>query len=584
MTESKDAIVESDPSLGNDPVAGGGRIAGQHAVSRLRGRVFEGLTLGATVFGIAAVTFLLAYVFNDALRPLSADPEWHLTYAVTLVVPTLGLAAYYYARDSDGGEVALASVGVPVVGLLVGGGLVVLFVEIVTPAEWFGLALGLVVGAGAVYAHRELRPTAALERLGVTLLAPTVAVVGVPSLSVDFTAATPFTGTELFAVAVSTPKFLPGIPELFLSSSLQPPGWFLLVTSVTLPVALAFGRAVAHRREDGRGLRETVTASVAVISVGALLVPLLPHSRLNAENWVVLATTVLVPTGFYLEGVLRRREGVGGLLFPVVLVGGALLGGVIVQSLGFAGPDPWLDWSFLTSPTSRTPEDAGIYPPLVGSILMLVVIVVAVFPVGVGAAIYLEEYAPNDGLAGRIVDLIEINIGNLAGVPSVVYGLLGLALFVKGMDLESGIVIVGGLTVGLLVLPIVIISAQEAIRAVPDSMRQASYGMGATKWQTTRNVVLPEALPGILTGTILALGRAIGETAPLLMIGAASSVRLAPDGFFAKFSAMPRQIFAWSSEFDPDFRFGVLAAGVVTLLMVLLLMNGTAILVRNRYQ
>jgi phosphate transport system permease protein len=115
-------------------------------------------------------------------------------------------------------------------------------------------------------------------------------------------------------------------------------------------------------------------------------------------------------------------------------------------------------------------------------------------------------------------------------------------------------------------------------------MRQASYGMGATKWQTTRNVVLPEALPGILTGTILALGRAIGETAPLLMIGAASSVRLAPDGFFAKFSAMPRQIFAWSSEFDPDFRFGVLAAGVVTLLMVLLLMNGTAILVRNRYQ
>jgi len=215
---------------------------------------------------------------------------------------------------------------------------------------------------------------------------------------------------------------------------------------------------------------------------------------------------------------------------------------------------------------------------------MLLVIVALVFPAGVGAAIYLEEYAPDSGPAGRLVSLVEINVGNLAGVPSVVYGLLGLALFVKGIGLETGIVLVGGLTVGLLVLPIVIISSMEAIRAVPDSLRQASDGMGATRWQTIRCVVLPQALPGILTGTILALGRAIGETAPLLMIGAAASVRLAPNGFFDKFSAMPRQIFAWSSEFDPDFRFGVLAAGVVTLLAVLLLLNGTAIVIRNKYQ
>jgi phosphate transport system permease protein len=595
MTESGDSMTGPDSVAGTDPVAGGESVAGgnplsgENAVSRLRGRIFEGLTLGATTFGIVAVTFLLAYVFQDALGPGSADPAWHVTYVLTLVVPTLALAAYCYVRDPDAGEVAIASVGIPVVGLLVGGGLVVLFVEIVTPAEWFGLALGLLVGAAAIRAHQQYRPTAALERLGVTLLAPTVAIVGIPSLSVDFTAATPFTGTELFTVAVSTPELLPGVPELVQSVSVQPPGWVLLVASVTMPAALAVGRVVARRREDGRGFRETVAASVGVVSTIAFLLtllplPLVPRVGLNAENWVVLATTTLIPCGVFLEGVVRRRDGISGLLLPVVLVGGALLGGVVVQSLGFAGPDPWLDWSFLTNPTSRTPEDAGIYPPLVGSVMMLVVIVVAAFPVGVGAAIYLEEYAPNDGFAGRLVDLIEINIGNLAGVPSVVYGLLGLSLFIKGMDLESGIVIVGGLTVGLLILPIIIISSQEAIRAVPDSMRQASYGMGATRWQTTRNVVLPEALPGILTGTILALGRAIGETAPLLMIGAASSVRLAPDGFFAKFSAMPRQIFAWSSEFDPDFRFGVLAAGVVTLLVVLLLMNGTAILVRNRYQ
>ena len=150
--------------------------------------------------------------------------------------------------------------------------------------------------------------------------------------------------------------------------------------------------------------------------------------------------------------------------------------------------------------------------------------------------------------------------------------------------MPTGAVMVGGLAIGILILPIVIISAQEAIRAVPDSHREAAYGMGATRWQTTRSVVLPQAIPGILTGTILAVGRAIGETAPLLMIGAASSVRLAPGGFFDQLPAMPRQIFAWSTNLEPEIRHGVLAAGVVTLLVVLLIMNGTAILIRNKYQ
>jgi len=150
--------------------------------------------------------------------------------------------------------------------------------------------------------------------------------------------------------------------------------------------------------------------------------------------------------------------------------------------------------------------------------------------------------------------------------------------------MPSGAVIVGGLAIGLLILPIVIISAQEALLAVPDSHREAAYGMGATRWQMTRSVVLPQAIPGILTGTILAVGRAIGETAPLLMIGAAASVRLAPNSFSDQLPAMPRQIFAWSTNLEPEIRHGVLAAGVVTLLVVLLVMNGTAIIIRNKFQ
>jgi phosphate transport system permease protein len=359
-----------------------------------------------------------------------------------------------------------------------------------------------------------------------------------------------------------------------------PVDWMLLVATVTVPVSFAFGRFVASRRDDGRGRSELVGGSIVVTTAAALAAPL---AGLPSASGVLVAAGVLVPSAVYLEGVLRRGKGLLGLVFPVVLVLGGTAGVAITGSLGFAGPDPWLDWGFLTSATSRTPTDAGIYPALVGSALIVLVIALTAFPVGVGAAIYLEEYAPSSGRLARFVELVEINIGNLAGVPSIVYGLLGLALFVQGIGLRSGIVIVGGLTVGLLILPIVIISAQEALRAVPDSRRQASYGMGATRWQTIRDVVLPEALPGILTGTILALGRAIGETAPLLMIGIASSVRSPPSGLFSKTGAMPRQIFSWSSEIQPEFHYGVLAAGVIVLVAVLLAMNGSAIVLRNRY-
>ncbi|WP_207589427.1 phosphate ABC transporter permease PstA [Halomontanus rarus] len=251
-----------------------------------------------------------------------------------------------------------------------------------------------------------------------------------------------------------------------------------------------------------------------------------------------------------------------------------LLAYVTVDAVG------WLDWQFLTSPPHPDPFEAGYYPALVGSIALMVLIALVTFPLGVGAAIYLEEYA-SDNLLTRF---IQLNIANLAGVPSVVYGLLGLGLFVGLLNLGFGTLLVAGFTVSLLVLPIVIISAQEAIRAVPDSQRQASYGMGATKWQTIRNVVLPRAMPGIMTGTILALGRAIGETAPLIMIGAPTTVFGVPNSLFSKISAMPMQIYTWAQYPSTEFQYGVVAASAVTLLAVLLTINSIAILIRNKYQ
>ena len=550
-------------------------------VSRVRGRVFEALSFTSTVFGLLAVLGLLLYVANDAIRPFSADPRWYLVFSLTLVIPSLGLVGYYHLFDKNAGRVAYDVLGLLIVGLLVGCGLVVLFVEIISPQEWLQLVVGLIVGAGIVYAHRTARSEAWLEGLVVLLVAPLLSVLGLPALSVDFAFVSPLFGQELFRISFSTPALFPGVPDLVAMLPVLPVGWVLLLTTLTLPAALVAGWYVEQRHES----RHDAGIAVGLLLSGGVLAAVAgPLFDLNSENAVVLYTATVLPMSIYTEGVVRRDEGLIGLLFPAVVVGGVLLGAAAVDALGFAGPDAWLTWDYLTSAHSRTPEDAGIYPALVGSVLMLVAVIVAAFPVGVGAAIYLEEYAPKAGHLGSLVTLLEINIGNLAGVPSVVYGLLGLALFVRGIGLESGIVIVGGLTIGLLILPIVIISTQEAIRAVPDSQRQASFGMGATRWQTIRNIVIPEALPGILTGTILALGRAIGETAPLLMIGAAAVVRKPPESFFSRFGAIPRQILSWASEIQAEFRFGVLAAGVIVLLVVLLLMNGSAIIIRNRYQ
>jgi phosphate transport system permease protein len=246
---------------------------------------------------------------------------------------------------------------------------------------------------------------------------------------------------------------------------------------------------------------------------------------------------------------------------------------------------PRLGWDFLTSYPSRKPENAGILAALVGSLWLLVLTAIIAFPIGVGAAIYLEEYSTQS----RLQRLIEINIANLAGVPSIIYGLLGLELFVRIMRPITGgrSVLAGALTMALLVMPIVIIASREALRAVATSQRTAAYALGATRWQVTSRVVVPAALPGILTGTILALSRAVGETAPLITMGALTYVAFLPDlslaGLQSPFTALPIQIFNWVSRPQPGFHVNA-AAGIVVLLVVLLMMNAAAIILRNRYQ
>jgi len=264
-------------------------------------------------------------------------------------------------------------------------------------------------------------------------------------------------------------------------------------------------------------------------------------------------------------------------LFGVVALV-VLVADLVVTSWG------WLSLSFLTHPPSWFPENyvggrgAGIYPALVGSLLLIALTAVCTVFLGVGAAIYLEEYAPDS----RMTRFIEANIANLAGVPSIVYGLLGLALFVQAAGLGS-VLLAGVLTLTLLILPVVIVSAQEAIRAVPDSRRRAAYGVGATRWEVTRDIVLPAALPGIMTGTILSLSRAIGETAPVLMVGAATTMFTPPSSLFDPFAAMPMQIFEWASQPQPEFQ-NVAAAGSIVLLCVLLGMNAVAVYIRHRYE
>ena len=250
----------------------------------------------------------------------------------------------------------------------------------------------------------------------------------------------------------------------------------------------------------------------------------------------------------------------------------------------------WLNADFLTHPMSSQADFAGIRTAFLGSLWIILLTISIALPVGVGAAVYLQEYA-DDSWLNR---LIKLNINNLAGVPSIIYGMLGLAIFVRGMegftsgaifgvaDSNGRTIISAALTMALLILPLIIINAQEAIKSVPDSLRQAGYGLGATKWQTIWSHVLPNALPGILTGSILAVSRAVGETAPLIVVGASTFITVDPDGPFSKFTALPIQIYNWTSRPQDEFR-NIAAAAIVSLLVLLLSLNATAIILRNRF-
>ncbi|MGD2042920.1 MAG: phosphate ABC transporter permease PstA [Acidimicrobiia bacterium] len=253
----------------------------------------------------------------------------------------------------------------------------------------------------------------------------------------------------------------------------------------------------------------------------------------------------------------------------------------------------WFNPTFLVTPQASTPEIAGIRTAILGSAWLVLITILFAVPVGVGAAIYLVEFAR----PSRFNDLIQTNINNLAGVPSIIYGMLGLAILVRGLEaFTSGAIftdgvppsdngrtiISAGITLGLLTLPVVIISAQEALKAVPDSLRQAGLALGATKWQTVRSQVLPVAMPGILTGVILAVARAIGETAPLIMVGAASFITFDPSGPFSKFTALPIQIFQWTGRPEEEFQ-RIAAAAIIALLILLLTLNAVAVILRNRY-
>jgi len=237
-----------------------------------------------------------------------------------------------------------------------------------------------------------------------------------------------------------------------------------------------------------------------------------------------------------------------------------------------------VNWEFLTSLPSRKPENAGIYTAIIGTLDLMLLTIIFAIPVGVGAGLYLEEYAHKS----RLSRLLEINIANLAGVPSIIYGLLGLGIFVRFFGF-GGSILAGALTMSLLILPIIIVATREAIKAVPSSLKEASFALGASKWQTLSKVVLPSSFGGILTGIILSLSRAIGETAPLIVVGAMAYVPFVPHSIFDTFSVLPMQIFTWTTR--PQAGFAIAAAGAIIILLVItFVMNGIAVYFRNKWQ
>ncbi len=288
---------------------------------------------------------------------------------------------------------------------------------------------------------------------------------------------------------------------------------------------------------------------------------------------------VNMSTRYKIDTVFKYATWAAVVVAIVVLV--VLLVDVAVDGL------PRLSWQFLSSMPSRKPEEAGLLSALVGTVWVMILVALICFPIGVGAGIFLEEFSKDTWFSRAI----EININNLAGVPSIIYGLLGLQVFVRWLEPVTGgrSILTGAATLALLVLPIVIVATRESLRAVPDSLRQAGFALGATRWQVVREHVFPLALPGILTGTILALSRAIGETAPLITIGALTFISFLPpldnpiEGVQSPFTVLPIQVYNWVSRPQAEFHTNA-AAGIIVLMVVLLAMNATAVILRNKFQ
>ena len=516
---------------------------------QLKGQLFEVVLAAATLVGILALLVLFAQISNDAFRPETASPTWFLVYLGTLVAPMAAFTLYARRRPAVRATNALAFAAV--VGGLLLSFVVYAVVGALGPYDVFTYVFfaALLPGLVLAYDRRADDRTYTGPAIPVSILVG----IGVAALLYDL---------------------VRGPIEVA-------PEWVMYYGIVTVPAALLIARLTAGRRDRQAG----VTAGGIVAAGGLAVAGVSMATGIGPSLPVVAFSAFVVPTGYALwRSVLTDPEGRVGVAGPFVLLGGALLGAALVEQLGIRNPDTFLTPALLLeSWDGLRASNAGVYPQIVGSIVIVGFMAVLAFPVGICAAIYLEEYAPNTGLRGRLASILEVNIANLAGVPSVVYGLLGLALFRRTLGFGTGVVVSAAGTLGLLILPIVIVSTQEALRAVPDALRQGSYGMGASRWQTLREVVLPEAIPGTLTGTILALARAIGETAPLVIIAVATTKYSPPSGLFSSATALPLQIFAAAANAKPEFRHGVVPAAAVVLLVLMLLMNATAIVIRNKY-
>jgi phosphate transport system permease protein len=607
------------------------RHSGRFSLAAVKGKLFEAVLVVATLVGLVALVMLFGFMFVDAVSPGSASAEWYLLFFGTLVGPVSAFTLYSRRHPAVRSANARASAAVfgglalslaafvvlkamspygPLTYVITVGGLplsVAAYGRYAEETQFVGPAVVLATLLAVVWTlGSEVLLSPLLDvafELGVRLLGglPVLGSVPVPldrGLTVTAIAAgvpTLVAASALLRRRRSPDRLLVVLAVLALSVAgttgldglLRPylellPQWMAYGGVVGVPVVGTLALVVSRRRGPRSGL---VAAGTAV--GGALLVAVVALTvSVNPRLLVVLSLGVGVPT-VYVVGrtVLTDRDGRVGVAGPFIIVGGILLGAYIDQSLSVTGPDTWVTPTLLVeSWDGLFPTEAGAYPSTVGSILIVGLMALLAFPVGVGAAIYLEEYAPDSGWRGRLASVIELNIANLAGVPSVVYGLLGLALFQNLLDFAPGLVFSASATLGFLILPIVIVSAQEALKSVPDSLREASYGMGASRWQTVRSVVLPEAVPGILTGTILALGRAIGETAPLIVIAVATATSSAPEGLFSGGAALPLRLFSASANFDPAYRTGVVAALAIVLLVLMLTMNAIAIIIRNRYQ